>query len=376
MRSSPPDGPEPPGPIGAYQIRGGDGTLDGGGLTVATSTDITCEGDGDGDGDQDTSGPLAGKPVTLHDLDGDGIPDRATINAAGCTVREGATITGEDTNGEQGTVTDGDGVEITATQDQIVVRRTADAERFRGFEDMQPPITVVSSTGITCQGGGDGDGDGNGDGDGTGDGDTIEEEPQDKVRGPLAGGTAIGDDVLVVGDLGCGPTGQNPCIDQITIETEGCVLTGQGDDLTITVSHNGEPFRIRDGDNVDITLQKDGTIVANGRKTLGDTFPPDQRDNPTRRIVPIPVQGSSPGGSVNDTFPIVSSTGIGGEGCHAVGSAETGPDDGNGSGEVIEESIPDRTLPDTGGFPLWTVAIIAIVAGMGLAALRMKLPRG
>lgn len=77
-------------------------------------------------------------------------------------------------------------------------------------------------------------------------------------------------------------------IDQVTIKTEDCKLTEQGDDLTITLSDRGVPFRLRDGDNVDITIKKDGTIVANGRKTLGESFPPGQRNNPTRFYDPYP----------------------------------------------------------------------------------------
>src|SRR5215211_6256767 len=93
-----------------------------------------------------------------------------------------------------------------------------------------------------------------------------EPEPQDVDKGPLAGGTAIGKDVLVPGDvidiLPDGTTVNG--IDQIIIETENCQLTAQGDQLTITMSDRGVPFRIRDSDNADITLESDGTIVANG----------------------------------------------------------------------------------------------------------------
>ncbi len=118
-----------------------------------------------------------------------------------------------------------------------------------------------------------------------------EPEPQDQEKGPLAGGTAIGKDVLVPGDVidilpdGTRVTG----IDQIIIKTENCELTAQGDDLTVTMSDRGVPFRIRDGDNADITLESDGTLVANGRQTLRETFPERVRDNPDKRIIPIPV---------------------------------------------------------------------------------------
>ncbi len=124
-------------------------------------------------------------------------------------------------------------------------------------------------------------------------------EPQDEDKGPLADGTAVGKDVLVPGDvIDVLPDGTEVVgIDQVIITTEDCKLTEQGDDLTITLSDRGVPFRLRDGDNVDITIKKDGTIVANGRKTLGESFPPGQRNNPTRVIRPIPVDPE------NDTFP-------------------------------------------------------------------------
>jgi hypothetical protein len=112
-------------------------------------------------------------------------------------------------------------------------------------------------------------------------------------------------------------------IDQIIIETENCELTAQGDGLTITMSDRGVPFRIRDGDNADITLEEDGTIVANGRSTLGESFPEAVRDNPDKLIVPIPVDPENDvfARGPNDTFPIISSTGVGGEGCRVVGES-------------------------------------------------------
>jgi hypothetical protein len=70
-------------------------------------------------------------------------------------------------------------------------------------------------------------------------------------------------------------------------------------------------------------LEPDGTIVANGRSTLGQSFPQAVRDNPDKLIVPIPVDPENdvfPRGP-NDTFPIISSTGIGGDGCRVVGES-------------------------------------------------------
>src|SRR5215216_2868546 len=189
---------------------------------------------------------------------------------------------------------------------------------------------------------------------------SAEPEPQDVEKGPLAGGTAIGKDVLVPGDvidiLPDGTTVNG--IDQIIIETENCQLTAQGDQLTITMSDRGVPFRIRDSDNADITLESDGTIVANGRSTLGDSFPEAVRDNPDKLIVPIPVDPENdvfPRGP-NDTFPILSSTGIGGEGCRVVGDSiddgSTTAGDVNSKDGVIPDTIPEsQVLPNTGGLP-------------------------
>jgi hypothetical protein len=206
-------------------------------------------------------------------------------------------------------------------------------------------------------------------------------------KGPLAGGTAIGKDVLVPGDvIDILPDGTTVLgIDQIIIESENCELMAQGNELTITMSDRGVPFRIRDGDNADITLETDGTIVASGRSTLGESFPEAMRDNPDRLIVPIPVDPENdvfPRGP-NDTFPIISSTGIGGEGCRVVGDSSDGgsADVGNANSKdgVIPDTISEsQVLPNTGGlsFLVPAIAVVALlISGAAIGGLSFGVNR-
>ena len=152
----------------------------------------------------------------------------------------------------------------------------------------------------------------------------------------------------------------------------------QGDDLTITMSDRGVPFRVRDLQNVDISIQPDGTIVFNGRRTLEDDFPEGAKDNPDRLVVPIPVDPENdqfPEGP-NDTFPIVSSTGIGGEGCRVVDGANADPGNTDSRDDVIPDTVSDEPLPNTGGVPVLGVVVLGLFcAASGLLFFRSSARR-
>jgi hypothetical protein len=388
------------------------------------------------------SGPLAGTSVQTISTDPDPQVEVITIPGPTCTAEEGASFVLQDEDGTQADFIDNNNVEITEDRDGLVVTSFPAADdadivprNERGGDDVLDTggLTIVTSTGIECEDdpapspdpdpdpdpGPDPDPDPDPDPgpdpdpDPTTDPDpdpTLDPEPQDEEKGPLAGGTAIGNDVLVPGDvIRTLPDGTVVFgIDQIVIETENCELTAEGDELTITLSDRGVPFRLRDGDNVDITLEEDGTIVANGRETLGDSFPPDLRDNPDRLIIPIPVDPENDEFPVtpNDTFPIISSTGIEGEGCRVVGQSEDPGDDNDNNdndrndndrndndrndndrndndrndndrndddgrrveidNDVIVETIPDKRLPNTGGVPMFGFA--AVILGLTFIA--------
>jgi LPXTG-motif cell wall-anchored protein len=351
------------------------------------------------------SGPLAGTTVDTISTDEDGKVEKIKILRPDCTAKEGASLVVEDDDGTQGDLIDDDNVRITEIPNGLKVtsnRAHPDADikalKVRGGDKVldNGGLTIVTSTDIEFKG----------------DNPPPETtttpppettttpppettttpppvtsptpsasptpQPQDRVKGPLAGGTAIGKDILVPGDvIDVLPDGTKVVgIDQIVIRTENCKLTSHGDGLSVTLSDQGVPGRITDGQNVDITLKSDGTLVSNGRVELGDFFTTDPRQNPSDRvIVPIPVDPENDQfpREPNDTFPIISSTGIEGEGCHVLESnntANTGSNNGmdnggntNSRGSVIPGTTSDGPLPNTGGVPLY----VAIIAGLILA---------
>ena len=373
------------------------------------------------DGDQTTqaqaeteqAGPLAGTEVEAQDADQDQQVEVVTIPRTDCTFEEGASFVLQDADGTQADFIDGvnivlsevdgglEAVSIDTAQSANIVPLN---ERGGSDDDLGTEgLVIVTSTDISCEASGPSDGtsppsenspsaDNTSSPDATSTPDssaTPEPEPQDEEKGPLEGGTAFGKDVLVPGDIiDILPDGTKIAgIDQIIIKTENCEFTGQGAELTITMSDRGVPFRIRDRDNADITLHEDGTIVANGRETLGETFPERARDNPDKRIIPIPVDPENDEfkRGPNQTFPIISSTGVGGEGCRALtegananGTNRTTNLDDNGTDvaatnagdtssreDVISDTKSKKPLPNTGGVPLLALAIAAFFCASG-----------
>jgi hypothetical protein len=372
------------------------------------------------DGDQTTqaqaeteqAGPLAGTEVEAQDADQDQQVEVVTIPRTDCTFEEGASFVLQDGDGSQADFIDGvnivmsevdGGLEAVSKDGGQGANIVPLNERGGSDDDLGTEgLVIVTSTDITCEASGPSDGtsspvENNPSPDNSA---TPEPEPQDEEKGPLEGGTAFGKDVLVPGDVidilpdGTTVTG----IDQIIIKTENCEFTGQGAELTITMSDRGVPFRIRDGDNADITLKEDGTIVANGRETLGETFPEAVKNNPDKIIVPIPVDPENDEfkRGPNQTFPIISSTGVGGEGCRALNEGANADDtngtsnlDDNGANttdknagdtasreDVISDTTSKKPLPNTGGVPLLPLAIAALFfASSGFLLLRSVIQR-
>jgi hypothetical protein len=108
-----------------------------------------------------------------------------------------------------------------------------------------------------------------------------------------------------------------------------------------------------------------------------------RRNNPTRLVVPIPVdpENDTFPREPNNKFPIISSTGIDGPGCHVVSGANVADNSGNngfndsitnaGSTNSTNDVIPNTTshepLPNTGGVPL--VGLVASGLFFGCAGL-------
>ena len=112
---------------------------------------------------QDTgAGPPAGTPVTASNPESPSSPPNLfVIPARDCRVSEGASVTLEEEDGTRARVVDGRGVDITATASQISIKITgdqflSDVATFPDPNDQSfdtgNEITVVTTTGISCQG--------------------------------------------------------------------------------------------------------------------------------------------------------------------------------------------------------------------------------
>ena len=107
--------------------------------------------------------PLAGTPAQCTNPDSPSSPpDLVTIDAEGCTVEEGASVTLEDGDGTEALFVDGQlGIEITSTGDQITIEGPNDdyigdhafSQSDPGF-DTDADYVVSTATGIACRGGG------------------------------------------------------------------------------------------------------------------------------------------------------------------------------------------------------------------------------
>ena len=115
------------------------------------------------------AGPPAGTPAPGSNPDSPSSPPNLiTIQAGGCQVAEGATVTLEDGDGTTARFVDGQrGIEITATGNQISIEGpTGDFIGDHAVETSDPGFdtdadyAVVSTTGITCAGGDTGADDG------------------------------------------------------------------------------------------------------------------------------------------------------------------------------------------------------------------------
>lgn len=129
------------------------------------------------------NGPLANEPARITESSNDSdasVANRIVIPNVDCQVGEGATVTVRDEDGTQVRLTDGDNVNITARQNQIVIVGTGTEGNLSGVNangDFGPSNStetgrVVGSTGITCDrdDGGSGNGGGGNGGGGNGGG--------------------------------------------------------------------------------------------------------------------------------------------------------------------------------------------------------------
>ena len=322
--------------------------------------------------------PRVAEDATVTVQDGDGTRakiinnENATFSAREQSVvmRVEGQVTGEGGDGTLNTegiqVTTGDGITV------IIGNPGGVGDGSPGGDVQTPPTPAPGGQDQNDGPGSVSDGQNNSDGGDGGNAETPEALPQDEDAGPLVGARAIGEDVLVPGDvIGQDPeTGEDVVgIDRITISAENCEVVDE-ENLTVTLDDQGEPFRVIDGVDVDITVDDEGVTIE-GRERIQGTVNGVQIDqpNPDQLISGFEVeQDDTPEEiSVNDTFPVVSTTGIGGEGCAAVANADTTPDT-----DTTDDVDTGDDLPNTGGGPADTrTALLFVVSGLALLALRV-----
>jgi hypothetical protein len=112
---------------------------------------------------QPSSGPPADTPAPGTDTNGDTTRDIATIAANNCRVSPGASVTLSDYDGTRARFVDGRlGINITATENELTIQGPPDESLEQNAVEKFPDTsffndgdwTVVTTTGIACEGGG------------------------------------------------------------------------------------------------------------------------------------------------------------------------------------------------------------------------------
>lgn len=204
---------------------------------------------------------------------------------------------------------------------------------------------------------------------------------QDSGSGDLAGKEATASDANEDGDRST---------DLVTIEASDCIVE-QGATITFR-DKNGVVGVVVDGFNAFIT--------SNGKEVQVRGTDPDSNNEPILFIARDRLKGSkldvtdstgincaaesttptsdsgdkTTGNNSNDNVDTTTDRNTN----HSVSNDQSSSGTSkNGAHEVIRDTIPNKPLPDTGGVPLWPVAILAfLVVGAGLAVVRMRSPRG
>lgn len=284
--------------------------------------------------------PLADETSQIIDSeDPDLVVNRVVIPKEDCTVQEGASVVVEDEDGTRVRLTDGENVEITSSEDQIVAQGSQDgnlngATLISNGSDAQFGVTngteegtVVRSTGITCN---------NEVANGANNGDE---------NGGNTGGS-VGDD--------------NGCDGARVVEN----VSGTGNQQSSPFDTNGTLFRVTSR----VTATSDPDLIffsINVRDENGDLVATIDQEQPG-------TQSSFVNEGAGRFFLDIAAANVQYtvtvRDCAGVASDDNGDDIVN---------VPDDDLPDTGGLPVSVPASCAalLLVGtslIGIAAVRRR----